>query len=123
MLDCKFALLPGEALPAEFHHRARERLLPLFFRFMVSTEMTMRMMRTMNGWVQRGFHVTSGAFRMAWTLDMDHASTIYQLCLDLKEYMYFFESSIFLNFPETDVHLRELHFEFKTTGRYWDIKD
>jgi|AraCvinosormetaG_1042628.scaffolds.fasta_scaffold04522_2 hypothetical protein len=39
--------------------------------------------------------------------------------------MYFFGSSISLNLPDTavDVNFRELEFEFKITGKYWEILD
>ncbi|KAF3606052.1 hypothetical protein DY000_02051516 [Brassica cretica] len=48
----------------------------------------------------------------------------YQLpaILGSKEHLYFLESSISLNLPETDVNFSELRFEFNIAGTYWDVK-
>ncbi|KAF3588666.1 hypothetical protein F2Q69_00032430, partial [Brassica cretica] len=113
--DCKFALLPGGELPAGFDHRAREGLLtvnlypsplPLFFRFKACLLLLHRRYiededeiedDEDDTWLDdKRLHATSGAFRMASMLDMDHANA---------------------NFSE-------LHFEFdEITGKYWDVKD
>ncbi|ESQ49667.1 hypothetical protein EUTSA_v10022404mg, partial [Eutrema salsugineum] len=134
--DCKFALLPGEESPADFDRRTREvyitvdldqRPLPLFFRFKACLLLldvlyleddevdhsTGAKVLSCDIWcVQNGF-------------DIGHGSCKYQLpaTLGFTEHMYYFESSISLDFRETDVSLGEVDFEFKITGQYWEIKE
>ncbi|KAG2272873.1 hypothetical protein Bca52824_067428 [Brassica carinata] len=140
--DCKFALLPGGELPAGFDHRAREGLLtvnlcqspfPLFFRFKACLLLLHR------HYIERKYASTNYMFD-EWmgtkTLSCDiwcvqngvyvgHGSCRYQLpeILGLTEHLYFLKSSISLNLPETDENVSQLHFEFKITGKYWDVKD
>ncbi|XP_048636132.1 disease resistance-like protein DSC2 isoform X1 [Brassica napus] len=140
--DYKFALLPGGELPAEFDHRAREGLLtvnldqsplPLFLRFKAC-------LLLLHGHYIEDEDASEddkddewmGAKRLfcdIWYVQnglyVGHGSCKYQLpaVLGFKEHVYFLESSISLNLPETDENVSQLHFEFKITGKYWDVKD
>ncbi|CAG7878423.1 unnamed protein product [Brassica rapa] len=131
--DFKFALLPGGELPAGFDHRAREGLLPLFFRFKAC-------LLLLHGKYEAESEDEGASEFVEWmgtkSLSCDiwcvqngvyvgHGSCKYQLSeiLGLTEHLYFLESSISLNLPETDVNVSELHFEFKITGEYWDVED
>ena len=140
--DYKFALLPGGELPAEFDHRAREGLLtvnldqsplPLFLRFKAC-------LLLLHGHYIEDEDASEddkddewmGAKRLfcdIWYVQnglyVGHGSCKYQLpaVLGFKEHVYFLESSISLNLRETDENVSQLHFEFKITGKYWDVKD
>ncbi|CAN6888855.1 unnamed protein product [Brassica oleracea] len=58
-------------------------------------------------------------------VDIGRGSCKYKLpaILGSKEHLYFLKSSISLNLPKTGVNFSELNFEFKTTSKYWDVKD
>ncbi|XP_018488405.1 disease resistance-like protein DSC2 [Raphanus sativus] len=142
VVDCKFALLPGGELPADFDHRAREGLLtvnlyqiplPLFFRFKAC------LLLLNGGYIEDkdaskndkddewmgGKRLSCDIWCVQNGVDVGHGSCKYQLpaVLGSKEHLYFLKSSISVNLPETDVNGSELHFEFRITGKYWDLKD
>ena len=58
-------------------------------------------------------------------VDIGRGSCKYKLpaILGSKEHLYFLKSSISLNLTKTGVNFSELNFEFKTTSKYWDVKD
>ncbi|XP_018488401.2 disease resistance-like protein DSC2 isoform X2 [Raphanus sativus] len=140
--DCKFALLPGGELPADFDHRSREGLLtvslcqsplPLFVRFKACILLLHGHYIKDNDaiWYDKDeewmganrlfcdiLYVQNGVY-------VGHGSCRYQLpaILGSKEHLYFLESSISLNLPETDVNFSELRLEFNIAGTYWDVKD
>ncbi|KAG2272874.1 hypothetical protein Bca52824_067429 [Brassica carinata] len=140
--DCKFALLPGGELPAGFDHRAREGLLtvnlcqspfPLFFRFKACLLLLHGHYIEDNDaiWYDDKDDEWMGAKRLFCDIlyvqngvYVGHGSCRYQLpaILGSKEHLYFLESSISLNLPETDVNFSELRFEFNIAGTYWDVK-
>ncbi|XP_033146826.1 disease resistance-like protein DSC2 [Brassica rapa] len=122
--DCKSALFPGGELPADFDHRAREGLLtvqshlPLFLRFKACLLLLHR------GYIEDeddedeecmcGKRLSCDIWCVQNGVDVGHGSRAYYLpaTLGSKEHLYFLESSISLNLPETDVNFSELHFEF-----------
>ncbi|KAF3606031.1 hypothetical protein DY000_02051511 [Brassica cretica] len=142
--DCKFFLLPFEELPADFFHRAREDLLtvnlcqsplPLFFKFkacLLLLDYEVEDYEDKNAsevgedheWMD-GKSLSCDIWCVQNGVDVGHGSCKYHLpaILGSTEHLYLFESSISLNLPETDVNFSDLHFDFKVTGKYWDIKD
>ncbi|KAF3587720.1 hypothetical protein F2Q69_00032432 [Brassica cretica] len=140
--DFKFALLPGGELPADFDHRAREGLLtvnlcqtslPLFFRFKACLLLLHGIYKededeSEDGdddeWMG-GKSLSCDIWCVQNGVDVGHGSCKYKLpaVLGSKEHQYFLKSSISLNLPETDVNSSELQFQFKITGKYWDVKD
>ena len=144
--DCKFALLPGGELPADFDHRAREGLLavslcqiplPLFLRFKACLLLLHRRYiededESEDESEDDEDYEWMGGKRLScdiWCVQngvyVGHGSCKYKLpaVLGSKEHLYFLKSSISLNLPETDVNSNELQFQFKITGRYWDVKE
>nr|VDD47401.1 unnamed protein product [Brassica oleracea] len=139
--DCKSALFPGEELPADFDHRAREGLLtvnlypsplPLFFRLKACLLLLHRRYiedededDEDDTWLD-GKRLSCDICCVQNGVDVGHGSCEYSLpaTLGSKEHLYFLESSISLNLPETDANFSELHFEFnEITRKYWDVKD
>nr|VDC73347.1 unnamed protein product [Brassica rapa] len=137
--DCKFALLPGEELPADFDNRAREGLLTvnlhqspllLFFRFKAC--LLLLHGHYLEDEDAREDDKDDESKRLScdiWCaqngVDVGHGSCKYPIpaILGSTEHLCFIEYSISLNLPETDVNFSELHFKFKLTGKYWDVKD
>ncbi|KAG2272876.1 hypothetical protein Bca4012_075156 [Brassica carinata] len=147
--DCKSALFPGGELPADFDHREREGLLtvqsplPLFLRFKACLLLLHRRYiededeseddededeseyDEDDEWMG-GKRLSCHIWCVQNGVDVGHGSCEYHLpaILGSKEHLYFLESSISLNLPETDANFSELHFEFnEITGKYWDVKD
>ncbi|XP_019083202.1 PREDICTED: disease resistance protein TAO1-like isoform X2 [Camelina sativa] len=139
--DCKFKLLPGEELPARFDHQAKgyfltvkldQRPLPLFLRFKACLLLLHGCFydETFSYDSDVDFFTGAKAFSCR-VLYIQNDNVIgselrkYDLpaLLGSKEHLYFCESSIPLNFPETDhVNHIELEFQFKVSGKYWKIQ-
>lgn len=136
----KFALLPGEELPAYFDHQARgnfltanldQRPLPIFLRFKACLLLLPGLNLEDNNDgdkvdQSKGAKMLScRVYLVQNDIDIGHGSCEYHLpaLFGIKEHLYFFESSISLNLYDTDVNFSELDFEFKITGKYWNILD